>query len=172
MQKLLQISAGVFLWIAASGAGHRVCASKRRTKGLRGAKRKPRRRCSEGKEKFRLRVCGEPSANRAGAAAREKKNFGFGFAHQNGEQRVCGEPSANRAGAAAREKENPGTGFAHQNGEQRDCGEPSANRAGKKKPPPFVSEWGKRRRHIRIIQFWVPRKTVAEANVFLWGVKR
>ena len=44
-------------WIAASGAGHRVCASKRRTKGLRGAKRKPRRRCSEGKEKFRLRVC-------------------------------------------------------------------------------------------------------------------
>ena len=34
-----------------------VCASKRRTKGLRGAERKPRRRCSEGKEKFRLRVC-------------------------------------------------------------------------------------------------------------------
>ena len=44
------------------------------------------------------RVCGEPSANRAGAAAREKKNFGFGFAHQNGEQRDCGESSANRAG--------------------------------------------------------------------------
>ncbi len=57
MQKLLQISAGVFLWIAASGAGHRVCASKRRIKGLRGVERKPRRRCSEGKEKFRLRVC-------------------------------------------------------------------------------------------------------------------
>lgn len=42
----------------------------------------------------------------------------------------------------------------------------------RKKPPPFVSEWGKRRRHIRIIQFWVLRKTVAGANVFLWGVKR
>ena len=42
----------------------------------------------------------------------------------------------------------------------------------RKKPPPFVSEWGKRRRHIRIIQFWVPRKTGAGANVFLWGIKR
>ena len=42
----------------------------------------------------------------------------------------------------------------------------------RKKPPPFVSEWGKRRRHICIIQFWVPRKTVAGANVFLWGIKR
>ena len=63
----------------------------------------------------------------------------------------------------------PGNGFAHQNGEQRVCGESSANRAGKKKPPPFVSEWGKRRRHIRIIQFWVPRKTVAGANVFFMG---
>ncbi len=31
------------------------------------------------------RVCGEPSANRAGAAAREKENPGTGFAHQNGE---------------------------------------------------------------------------------------
>ncbi len=39
----------------------------------------------------------------------------------------------------------------------------------RKKPPPFVSEWGKRRRHIRIIQFWVPRKTVAGANVFFMG---
>ena len=36
----------------------------------------------------------------------------------------------------------------------------------RKKPPPFVSEWGKRRRHIRNIQFWVLRKTVAGANVF------
>ena len=44
------------------------------------------------------RVCGEPSANRAGAAAGKKGNPGSGFAHQNGEQRVCGESSANRAG--------------------------------------------------------------------------
>ena len=50
MQKLLQISAGVFLWIVR--AGHRVCASKRRTKSLRGVERKPRRRCSEGKRKI------------------------------------------------------------------------------------------------------------------------
>ena len=62
-------------------------------------------------------------AQTAPALQREKReNFGFGFAHQNGEQRVCGEPSANRAGAAAREKKNFGFGFAHQNGEQRDCG--------------------------------------------------
>ena len=124
------------------------------------------------------RVCGEPSANRAGAAAGKKENSGFVFAHENGEQRVCGEPSANRAGAAVGKKENPGSGFAHENGEQRVYAEPSANRAGrkcgeeiinKKKPPPFVSEWGKRRLHIRIIQFWVPRKTVAGANVFFMG---
>ena len=93
-----------------------VCASKRRTKGLRGTERKPRRRCSG-----------------------KKENPGYGFAHQNGEQRVCGEPSANRAGAAAGKKENLGYGFAHQNGGQRVCGEPSANRAGaaagKKKIP-------------------------------------
>ena len=108
-------------------------------------------------------------ANRDVVEGGKKKNFGFGFAHQNGEQRVCGEPSANRAGAAAGKKENSGFGFAHQNGERGDCGEPSANLAGKKKPPPFVSEWGKRRRHIRIIQFWVPRKTVAGANVFFMG---
>ena len=31
------------------------------------------------------RVCGEPSANRAGAAVGKKENFGFGFAYQNGE---------------------------------------------------------------------------------------
>lgn len=55
MQKLLQISAGVFFMDCQSRL--RVCASKRGTKGLRGAKRKPCRRCSEGKEKFRLRVC-------------------------------------------------------------------------------------------------------------------
>ena len=115
------------------------------------------------------RFFGESSANRAGAAAGETENPDSGFAHQNGEQRVCGGPSANRAGAATREKKNFGFGFAHQNGEQRVCGEPSANRAGKKKPPPSVSEWGKRRRHIRIIQFWVPRKTVAGANVFFMG---
>lgn len=42
----------------------------------------------------------------------------------------------------------------------------------RKKPPPSVSEWGKRRRLMRNIQFWVPRKTVAGANVFLWGIKR
>ena len=35
----------------------RVCASKRRIKGLRGAERKPRRRCSGKKGKSRLRVC-------------------------------------------------------------------------------------------------------------------
>lgn len=46
----------------ASGAGHRVCASKRKIKGLRGAERKPRRRCSG-----------------------ETENPGSGFAHQNGE---------------------------------------------------------------------------------------
>ncbi len=108
-------------------------------------------------------------AQTAPALQREKENPGSWFAHQNGEQRVCGEPSANRAGAAAGEKKNFGFGFAHQNGERGDCGEPSANLAGKKKPPPFVSEWGKRRRHIRIIQFWVPRKTVAGANVFFMG---
>ena len=60
----------------------RVCASKRRTKGLRGVKRKPRRRCSGKKENpgsgfahqnGEQRVCGEPSANRAGAAAGKKK---------------------------------------------------------------------------------------------------
>ena len=39
----------------------------------------------------------------------------------------------------------------------------------RKKPSPFVSEWGKRRRHIRIIQFWVLRKTVAGAIVFFMG---
>ena len=63
------------------------------------------------------RDCGEPSANHAGAAAREKENPGSWFAHQNGEQRVCGEPSANRAGAAVGKKENFGFGFAYQNGE-------------------------------------------------------
>ena len=39
----------------------RVCASKRKIKGLRGAERKPR-----------------------GAAAGKKENIGFRFAHQNG----------------------------------------------------------------------------------------
>ena len=149
-KKLLQISAGVFFY------------------GVR----RPAPGSGFAHQNGEQRVCGEPSANRVGAAAGKKGNPGSGFAHQNGEQRVCGEPSANRAGAAAGKKENSGYGFAHQNGEQRVCGEPSANPAGKKKPPPFVSEWGKRRRHIRIIQFWVPRKTVAGANVFLWGVKR
>ena len=74
---------------------------------MRGVERKPRRRCSGKKENpgsgfahqnGEQRVCGEPSANRAGAAAGKKENSGFGFAHQNGEQRVCGEPSANRGG--------------------------------------------------------------------------
>ncbi|MEF2833354.1 MAG: hypothetical protein U0N94_02905 [Clostridia bacterium] len=93
MQKLLQISAGVFFM--ASGAGHQVCASKRRTKGLRGAERKPRRRCSEGKRKIPapgLRIKTENKgiagsrAQTAPALQQEKKeNFGFGFAHQNGE---------------------------------------------------------------------------------------
>lgn len=31
------------------------------------------------------RVCGEPSANRSGAAAGKTENPGTGFAHQNGE---------------------------------------------------------------------------------------
>ena len=148
MQKLLQISAGVFFM--ASGAGHRVCASKRRTKGLRGVERKPRRRCSEGKGKSRHWVC---------ASKRRTKGL------RGAKRKPCRRCSGKK-------RENFGFGFAHQNGEQRDCGEPSANRAGKKKPPPFVSEWGKRRRHIRIIQFWVHRKTVAGANDFLWGIKR
>ena len=169
----------------------RVCASKRRIKGLRGVKRKPRRRCSG-----------------------KKENPGSGFAHQNGEQRVCGEPSANRAGAAAGKKkipalglriktENkgfagsqaqtlpelqqgkrkiPGSGFAHQNGEQRVCGESSANRAGRKgvakkllikKPSPFVSKWGKAATaytHHSIL--WCPGNLWPGRMFFLRGVKR
>ena len=54
---LLLMRQPLFLWSAASGAGHRVCASKRKVKGLRGAERKPRRCCSGKKGKFRLRVC-------------------------------------------------------------------------------------------------------------------
>lgn len=49
------------------------------------------------------------------------------------------------------------------------AGSQAQPRRQEKKLPPFVSEWGKRRRHIRIIQFWVPRKTVAGANVFFMG---
>ena len=72
MQKLLQISAGVFLWIAASGAGHRVCASKRKIKGLRGAERKPRRCCSGKKGKFRLRVCASKRRTKGLRGAKRK----------------------------------------------------------------------------------------------------
>lgn len=99
----------------ASGAGYRVCASKRRTKGLRGVERKPRRRCSRKKRKI-------------SASGLRIKTENKGFA-----------------------------------------GSQAQTAPARKKPPPFVSEWGKRRRHIRIIQFWVPRKTVAGAIVFFMG---
>ena len=148
MQKLLQISAGVFFM--ASGAGYRVCASKRRTKRLRGAERKPRRRCSGKKEKFRFRVCASKRGTKGLRGAKRKP------------RRRCSEGKEKISASGLRIKtENKGI-----------AGSRAQTAPARKKPPPFVSEWGKRRRHIRIIQFWVPRKTGAGANVFLWGIKR
>ena len=179
MQKLLQISAGVFLWIAASGAGHRVCASKRKIKGLRGAERKPRRRCSEGKEKFRLRVCaskrrikglrgterkprrccsGKKGKFRLRICASKRRTKGLRGAERKPHRCCSGKKGKSRIRVCASKRRTKGL-----RGAKRKL------RRQEKKPPPSVSEWGKRRRHIRIIQFWVPRKTVAGANVFFMG---
>ena len=63
----------------------RVCASKRRTKGLRGAERKPRRRCSGGNRKSRLRVC-----------ASKRRIKGLRGAERNPRRRCCGEKGKSR----------------------------------------------------------------------------
>ena len=57
------------------------CGVRRRAPGLR-IKTENKGFAHQNREQ---RVCGEPSANRAGAAAGKKENSGFGFAHQNGE---------------------------------------------------------------------------------------
>ena len=190
-KKLLQISAGVFFMecsVRHLAPGLRI---KTENKGFAGSEAQTVPALQREKENPGYgfahqnggqRVCGEPSANRAGAAAGKKENPGSGFAHQNGEQRVCGEPSANRAGAAAGKKENSGFGFAHQNGEQRVCGESSANPAGRKCSVEIINKksrrlslvnGGRRRRHIRIIQFYGAPETCGRGEcVFLWGVKR
>ena len=136
-----------------------VCASKRRTKGLRGTERKPRRRCSGKKGKSRLWVC-----------ASKRRTKGLRGAERKPRRRCSGK------------KENPGSGFAHQNGEQRVCGESSANPAGRKCSVEIINKksrrlslvnGGRRRRHIRIIQFYGAPETCGRGEcVFLWGVKR
>ena len=104
MQKLLQISAGVFYGVRrpAPGTGFahqngeqrvcgepsanragaaargkkkfrlRVCASKRRIKGLRGVERKPRRCCSGKKGKSRHRVCASKRRTKGLRGAKRK----------------------------------------------------------------------------------------------------
>ena len=135
---------------------HRVCASKRKIKGLRGTERKPRRRCSEGKGKSRLRVC-----------ASKRRIKGLRGVKRKPRRRCSGK------------KENPGYGFAHQNGGQRVCGEPSANRAGRKCSVEIINKksrrlslvnGGRRRRHIRIIQFYGAPETCGRGECFFYGM--
>ena len=77
---------------------------------------------------------------------------------------------AQTAPALQREKRKiPASGLRIKTENEGFAGSQAQTAPARKKPPPSVSEWGKRRRLMRNIQFWVPRKTVAGANVFFMG---
>ena len=160
MQKLLQISAGVFLWIA--GGRHRAPGLRIKTENKGFARSQAQTAPALQREKRKIPASGlriktenkgfaGSRAQTAPALQREKrKSRGFGFAHQNGEQRVCGESSANPAG--------------------RKC---SVEIINKKSRRLSLVNGGRRRRHIRIIQFYGAPETCGRGEcVFLWGVKR
>ena len=128
-----------------------VCASKRRIKGLRGVKRKPRRRCSGKKGKFRLRVC-----------ASKRRTKGLQGAERKPRRCCSGGKGNSRLWVCASKRRIKGLRGAERKPWRRE-----------KSRRLSLVNGGRRRRHIRIIQFYGAPETCGRGEcVFLWGVKR